>query len=183
MELRKLGRKNRIWMNNKGDVTDVMIFVIVVGILGIALLFLVFTGKVVLNGLEGTTLNDSSSVRKSFEGLETMNNTTIQTGYLIFIGFFIVGIILSSFLAGEHPIFIFLFFIFTLMAIFLSSIFGNIYGNLLDVPAFANEISDQRIFDFVYRNMPKITLGVGTLGTLIILSRIFNAPRGGGGIG
>lgn len=180
----RVRRKNRFRLNKKGDVTDPLIFVVILAVLGIALIFLVFTGRQISAGLNVSPLNESEQYNIPLrEGLDTMNDRTLQMGYLFFMGFFALGIILSAFLSGEHPIFIFLFFIFTMFAIFLSAIFANVYGALIDNVTLAEGISDQGVFDFAFRRMPFITMAIGGFGMFVLLARVFRAPSGnvGGG--
>jgi len=174
----ELGKLRGLKRDKRGDVTDPIVFLIIVGVLGIALLVLVFAGKTVTSALSDTQLRNSSVGDTVFEAMDKMNSRTIQVSYGAFMIFFIIGIIYSAFLAGEHPVFIFIFFMFTLVGILLAVMFANIYGALLDSPTFAQVIADQIIFDFVFRNMPKIFVVVSALGMLIMLSRIFGAPQG-----
>lgn len=170
MELRKLRKK--------GDVTDPIVFLILASILGISLLVIVFASRTVVDALEETPLRNASIGDTVFGAMDTMNTRTIQVSFGAFVIFFMIGIILSAFLSGEHPVFIFIFFIFTLVGVLLAVMFSNIYGNLIDNTSLGAAVADQTIFDFVFRNLPKIFVVVSMLGMMIMLSRIFSAPQG-----
>lgn len=161
----------------KGDLPDMLIFLITVFILAIGLFILAFVIPTISTGLAEAGLNDSSEGKAAISQMSNIGTTVIQRGFfLLFVGL-IMSTMITSFLARTHPIFLFLYIIFLGITIFLATYLGNAYETLSSVSIFADTLTSQTLINLVMNNIVKISLGVGALSMVILFSK-FTSGRG-----
>lgn len=158
-------------MNKRADITDTIIFVIVLSILAVGFFVFAYVVPTIATGLLDANLNSTSEGHSAIASLSTFGTSTIQRGFfLLFVGL-IMGVLISAFFIRTHPIFIFLYVIFTGIAVLVSIYMGNMYNDLTTQPLFAERLADQTFINLVMSNIAMFTLGVGVLSIVIIFSK------------
>ena len=161
----------------KGDLPDMLIFLITVFILAIGLFIFAFIIPTISNGLGNAGLNSSAEGVAAVNQMNSIGTNTIQNGFfLLFVGL-IMSTMITSFLARTHPIFLFLYIIFLGITIFLATYLGNAYETLSSNPLFADTLASQSLINLVMNNIVKIALGVGALSMVILFSK-FTSGQG-----
>ena len=163
----------------KGDLPDMLIFLVTVFIFAIGLLILAFVIPQITSGLETAGLNDTSEARLTIEELERFGSQGMQRGFLFLLVGFIAGLMISSFLIRTHPIFIFLYIIFLGLTIFLGTYIGNAFEQVATSDALAATTASQGLITGIMQNIVIIILAVGALSMIIIFAKF--SSRGGGG--
>ncbi len=163
----------------KGDLPDMLIFIITVFIFAIGLLIMAFIIPAISDGLITAGMNSTSEGALAIDELAEFGNQGMQRGFLfLFVGF-IMGLMISSFLIRTHPIFIFLYIIFLGLTLFLGTFIGNAFEQVATTDALAATTANQGLITGIMQNIVIITLAVGALSMIIIFAKF--SSRGGGG--
>jgi len=167
----------------KGDLPDMLIFLITIFVFAIGLLIMAFIIPKISDGLLDAGLNESSEGAASINELAELGNEGMQKGFLfLFVGF-VMGLMISSFLVRTHPIFIFLYIIFLGLTVFLGTYIGNAFEQVATSPALADTALNQGLITIVMQNIVVITLVIGALSMIIIFAKFSGFPRSSGGGG
>lgn len=155
----------------KGDITDMLVFVIVLFILAVGLFIFAYTIPTIADGLNDAGLNNSVEGANAITEMSNVGTITIQRGFfLLFMGL-MAGTMISAFFVRTHPIFLFLYIIFLAISIFIGTYFGNAYDTLTEIDIFASTLGSQTLINLVMDNLIKITLGVGALSMIIVFAK------------
>lgn len=166
-------------MNKKGDIFDILVFVIVLLVLAIGFFVISYTIPNITDGFNTAGLNNSAEGINAINQLENFGTIQLQRGFFfIFIGL-ILGIMVSAFFIRTHPIFLFLYIILMPLTVILAGYLGNFYETLTSYPIFADRLADQTLINIVMTNLIPISIGVGALSMIIIFSkfRIFGGAE------
>jgi hypothetical protein len=160
----------------KGDPTDITLLLVMLFFLAISFVVAIYTNTILQSVISTTVLNESAAFTSIDSAFENVNVYGVQRGFVIFFGFLVIGILVSSFLIRVHPVFIFIYIITLGMAIFTSIYLANTYQMVAENAAFAAITANFASITFVMQHIGKILLGVGALSMVIIFGKI-----GGGG--
>ena len=167
----------KLFQTKKGDLPDMLIFLVSITILAIGLFVFAFIIPTISTGLAEAGLNDSAEGASALNQMTNLGTNVIQKGFfLLFVGL-IMATMVTSFLGRTHPIFLFLYIIFLGITILLSTYLGNFYDTLTATGIFAETLASQTLINVVMNNIVKITLGVGALSMVILFSK-FATGRG-----
>ena len=167
----------KLFQTKKGDLPDMLIFLVSITVLAIGLFVFAFVIPTISTGLGNAGLNNSAEGIVAVNQLNDIGTKLIQNGFfLLFVGL-IMGTMISSFLARTHPIFLFLYIIFLGITVFLATYLGNFYETFSSTEIFAETLASQTMINIVMENLVKITLGVGALSMVILFSKF---TSGGG---
>ncbi len=162
----------------KGDLPDMLVFLVTVTILAIGLFVLAFVLPTISTGLQDASINSSTEGEAAINNMSDIGTLTLQRGFfLLFVGLF-MGVMISSFLARTHPIFLFLYVIFLAITLLLAGYLGNFYETLTSISIFEDTLASQTLINLVMNNIVKISLGVGALSMVILFGK-FSSARGG----
>lgn len=178
MELRNIKR------DKKGDVTDVIVFMLIAVFLAISFIVVLLMNDKIKDVIEDTALNDTSASESILDSFDNINSTVVQRGYILFMAILLIGVIVSSFLVRIHPGFLFLYILILGFAIFIAVFAANMYSDLVEVEEIAEIADDQPMITYVMEHLVLITLAVGALSMIIVFSKIFSTPgsmQAGGG--
>lgn len=167
----------------KGDLPDMLIFLITIFVFAIGLLIFAFVIPKISDGLITAGMNESSEGATSIAELAELGNTGMQTGFLFLFTGFVMGLMISSFLVRTHPIFIFLYVIFLGITVFLGTYIGNAFEQVATSPALADTAASQGLITIVMQNIVLITLAIGALSMIIIFAKFSGIKSSGGGGG
>ncbi len=167
----------KISKDKRGDVTDMLIFVILIFAFAIILFVLTFVVSEISDGLRTGGLNNTDEGSNAIDQLDSFGVKGIQRGFfLLFIGF-IISTLLTSFLVRTHPIFMFLYIFVLGITIFIGTFLGNAYNDLVNNPIFAEQLASQTLFHLVMDNIITILVAVGALSMIIVFSKFSSFGR------
>ena len=164
----------------KGDLPDMLIFLITIFVFAIGLLIFAFVIPEISDGLITAGMNSSSEGALAIDELTELGVNGMQKGFLFLFTGFIMGLMISSFLIRTHPIFIFMYILFLGITVFLGTYIGNAFEQVATSDALAATTADQGLITIVMQNIVLITLVVGALSMIIIFAK-FSSTGGGGG--
>lgn len=167
----------------RGDLPDMLIFLITIFIFAIGLLIFAFVIPQISLGLETSGMNSTPEARTAIDELTEMGVNGMQKGFLfLFVGF-VMGLMISSFLIRTHPIFLFLYIIFLGLTVFLGTYIGNAFEQLATSDALSSTLASQGLISIIMQNIVGITLAVGALSMIIIFAKFSGFGSRGGGSG
>jgi len=167
----------------KGDLPDMLIFLITIFIFAIGLLIMAFVIPAISDGLNTAGLNSTSEAIGAIDEIAELGNEGMQRGFLFLFTGFIMALMISSFLVRTHPIFLFLYVLFLGITVFLGTFMGNAFEQVATTDALAATTANQGLISIVMQNIVLITLVVGALSMIIIFAKFSGiGSRGGGGI-
>lgn len=166
-----------IMKNRRGDITDMLVFLIVVFILAIGLFIFAYVIPEISSGLNDAGLNSSSEGASAISSLSDFGTVSIQRGFmLLFVGL-IISTMVSSFFARTHPIFLFLYILILGITVFLGVYLGNAYEQFAETPLFVDTLATQGMINIVMSNIITIVIAVGALSMIIVFAKF---STGGG---
>jgi len=145
----------------------VLTFVFAIGVFIIFFLNSTATEKL----LSIPTVNESNITRTSLQAIE--DKVTSRFDYLVFglfIGF-VLALIITGFLVGGHPIFSFIYFIFIVIAIILSTVLSNVWDTVTSASVFGTTITHFNISNHLLSNLPIYMVVVGFIGMVVLFAK------------
>lgn len=164
-------RKNMNLKFKKGDLPDMLIFIITAFILAVGILIFAFFIPELTDGLNLAGMNSSTDGANAIDQLEILGVEGLQKGFLLLFTGLIIGTMISSFLIRTHPIFIFLYILFLLLTLFIGGFLGNAFEQIATTDALAATLASQGLISIVMQNIVGITLFVGALSMIIIFAK------------
>lgn len=161
----------------KGDVTDMLIFLVAIIVLAIGLFIFAYIIPQISDGLRGAGMNSSTEGEGAISSLNNFGTVTIQRGFFLLMVGLIISTMITSFLTRTHPIFIFIYILFLAVTIFVGTYLGNMYETFANNPVFADTLASQTIINAVMTNLIKIIIGVGALSIIIVFSKFSSFGR------
>lgn len=166
-------------MNRKGDVTDMIIFLVVLFTLAIGFFIFAYIVPQISSGLADGGLDGSTEGAFAISELSSFGTVTIQRGFfLVFVGL-IISTMVTSFFARTHPLFLFLYILVLGLTVFIGVYLGNAYQQFSSVPLFADTLASQGLINIVMDNIITILIAVGALSMIIVFSKFTTGGEGG----
>lgn len=163
--------KTKILKNKKGDITDILIFVVIIFTLGIGLFIFAYIIPQISSGLSEVGMNNSEEGASAIGSLFDFGTVTIQRGFLLLFVGLIISTMITSFFARTHPIFLFLYILILGVTVFLGVYLGRAYQQMVESPIFVTTLSSQGLINIVMNNIITIVIAVGALSMIIIFSK------------
>jgi hypothetical protein len=160
----------------KADPTDITLMLVIVFFIVISFVVAIFVNSKLSDIISNTVLNESAAYESINDSFTTINRYTIQRGFTLFFGILIIGILVSSFMIKVHPIFIFIYIVTLIVAIFVSMYLANAYEMVVSNGQLALLADNYATMTWVMQHIGLILLAVGALSMIIIFGKI-----GGGG--
>lgn len=161
----------------KGQIEEIIITVIIVFFLAVSFIIVAYVNDKFSTIIKTTDLNDTDTAQVVIHNLDNITTNTIQNSFVFLFAFIIIGIIASSFLVKYHPIFIFIFIIFSVVGIILAAILGNVYHQVATIDEFANIAGQQTKITWIMEHIVEIMVGVAGLSLVVLFARL---PSSGG---
>ena len=165
--------------NKRGDVTDTLMFLIVLFFVAISLVITLYTNSIIQNVISTTALNESTAYASINTSFTMIQEYSVQRGFVLFFGILVIGIIVSSFLIRVNPVFIFIYIFILGIAIFTSIYLANTYALMVENPLFAEISTNYTMITWVMQNVVTILLAVGGLSMIIIFGKVLGERRMG----
>ena len=163
--------------NKKGNVTDMLIFLILIFVLFTGFFILAFIVPQISGGLSDAGLNSTTEGANAITSLGDFGTVTIQRGVLLLFVGLIISTMMTSFFARDHPIFLFLYILVLGITVFIGVYLGRAYQDLTQIPIFAETLASQTLMNVVMSNLLTITIAVGVLSMIIVFAKF---TTGGG---
>lgn len=157
--------------NKNGELSDMLIFLITIFVLGVGLFILLYITPSISNGLRIAGLNNSIEGTAAINSMDTTFSTMLNRGFfMLFIGL-TISVMITSFLVRTHPIFLFLYVLFLIITVLLSFYLGNAFAQMSQNPIFASALSNASFFTLVMSHIAEITIAVGALSIIIVFAK------------
>lgn len=155
----------------KGEVIDMMIWLITIFILAVGLFIIIFVTGKITTGLRTANLNTTTEGTNAINSLEDFGSHTINYGFLFLFAGLIISMLITSFMVRSHPIWLFLYILFLGCTIFLGFYLGNAYNTLSTNPVFADMLDSGSMINAVMKYIAEITLAVGAISIVIVFAK------------
>lgn len=115
-------------------------------------------------------INQSTQVVDSFESVNTIAN---RLDYVILGVFFalILGLIITGWFIGGNPIYMFIYFIFVVIAVILGSILANVWEEVTQMSTFGSTIASFPISNNILLRLPIYLAVIGFIGIVVMFAK------------
>lgn len=161
----------------KGDVTDTLVFTILIFILVVGFFIISFVVPNITEGLRVAGLNNTAAGSNAINELDNFGTITIQRGVFFLVIGLMISTLISSFLIRTHPIFKFLYIIFLGLSVFVGTYLANGYDSIRNVAIFSDQLVQQTLMNLVMENLILIIISVGALSMVIIFAKFSSFGR------
>lgn len=161
----------------KGDVPDMLVFLVTLTILAIGLFIFAFVIPQISSSLNTAGMNSSTEGAEAINRMGEIGTITMQRGFFLLMVGLIISTMITSFLTRTHPIFIFIYILFLGITVVLGTYLGNMYETFANNPVFAETLASQTFINTVMQNLIKIIIGVGALSIVIVFSKFSSFGR------
>jgi len=158
--------------NKRGDVSDIITFIIIVFFLAVSFLVVTFANDKISDTIKESALNDTADAETFTSSIDRMTTTSVQRGFVAIFAFLIIGMMASSFLVKIHPVFLFMYIIFLAIAMFVCVPLANTYEILMNANAITGVASQQTMINWIMEHFVIITLGTGALSMIFALAKL-----------
>lgn len=172
-------------MNNQGQsmIQPILIMVILFAFAIMGFVFIIFTTNLG-EGLENSSLNDDPDQASAIASLKGLGQRYVG-GTFVFIFFgLVIGLMITSFLIPEHPIFIIAYVLMLFVSIIIAGLIANSWAFIASNEYFVDLVSQQTAINFIMRNIVKIEIVLFALTMIIIFGKPYlfsgNADNSGG---
>lgn len=171
-------------MNEKGQsLIQPIVIIVLLFAFAIIAFAMIFVWSSIGGALEDSTLNDDADQAAAISQLKNFGSTYVG-GMFIFVFFGLaLGLMITSFLVPEHPIFIIAYILLLIISIFLTAIIGNVWAGVTAVEPFTTIAQDETLINTFMENIVNIEIGLFLITMVIIFGKPFIAgsPSGNGG--
>lgn len=106
-------------------------------------------------------------------GFEASNTVTARLDYIILIVFMglMLGIMITGWFVGGHPIFMFIYFIVLTIGVVLSAVFSNVWEDITQRPDFGTTILSFPLTNHLMTYLPVYIAILGIAGIIVMFAR------------
>ena len=162
-------------MNKRGTARDVGF--IAVGLFVFALVAFIasfFISTAVDGMLNIDTVNDSSSTKTALESADGVASAKFDSLVVgLFIGY-ILSMIITSWIVGGNPIFMFIYFIVVVVSVILSMVLANTWETVTQASVFGSTINNFPITNHIISYLPLYIAIIGIIGLIVMFAKPFN---------
>ena len=128
------------------------------------------TNTVMDKALAHPVLNSSQGAVDAYNSVKTQANKLDYVYFAYFIGLFL-GLMITGWLIGGNPIFMFFYVIILIFAVLISPILTNVFGSFISTPAISATSNNFPITIFIMQHLPLLMTVMGMLGLLVMFAR------------
>ena len=149
--------------------------VVVVSVILLVTALFLFIGNYLTNtimdvALTHSELNSSPGAVNSYNSVKTQANKLDYVYFAYFIGL-VIGIIITGWLIGGNPIFMFFYIIILIFGVLISPILSNTFESFIATPAISATLSNFPIMTFIMQHLPMLMTIIGMLGLLVMFAK------------
>lgn len=155
--------------SKKGDVTDILSLGIIAFVIVIGFFIISFIVPYITNGLRTAGLNNSAEGTNAINTLEDYGIGGIQKGVVFLFFGLCIATLISAFYADTHPIWIFLYIFFLVIAIIIAGYLANAYQTMIGLDTFNN--FQQNYLTTLMQHSVKVYIGIACLSFVLIFTK------------
>lgn len=149
--------------------------VIMIGVLlfALALGFFVihFTVNTALDAMiDNPQINESSAAVSALQETKDLTNRLDYILFVVFIGM-TLALIITGWFIGGHAIFMFVYFVFVVLAVVFATFFANIWDTFSQASVFGLTIAAFPLTSHILSNMPIYMAIIGGIGILVMFAK------------
>ena len=150
---------------------DVVLIGVLLFVFSISFFILHFVTSTMTDSLTAvSTINESESAIDIFEGTQSMTERYDYLILSIFIGF-ILSLIITGWFIGGHPLFMFIYFIFIVISVILSTILSNVWESVSTEAIFGTTVASFVITNNIMGNLPIYMSIIGFIGMIVMFAK------------
>lgn len=154
---------------------DVLFVGVILLTLAVGFFLINFTMTTVVNDLVATpVINATNASVTAFETVKTVANRLDYILFAMFIGL-VIGIVITAWFIGGHPIFMFAYFIIGTIAVVLAALFANVWYDISNMVVFGTTLTNFPITNHLLTNLPIYIAIVGFLGMVVMFAKPYVA--------
>lgn len=157
--------------NKKGELSDMLIWLITIFILGIGFLVFTYVTNSITGGLRDANLNTTVELSNAIDSTQSIFNGLWNNGFMFLFFGLIASLMITSFLVRTHPIFLFLYIFVLAITLILGVYLGNAYYDLQSNVIFSGILANVPFINAVMNHIVEITLGIGALSMVIVFAK------------
>lgn len=165
-------------ISKKGDITDMIVFIITISILAVGLFIFAYVIPQIAQGLGTANMNNTVEGKNAIAEMRSWGVVGMQRGFFLLFVALIISLMITSVFSDVHPMFLFLYLLILGISIILAVYLGNMYQQISEIPIFAETLTQQSLINSVMSHIVLIVLFVGGL-TMIITFSKFSSILGG----
>ncbi len=153
------------------SVRDVVLIGVLVFTIGIMMFIFHFVATTMTDSfLAVPKINETSESRQVFEYFE---NISVRFDYIVLVVFIALALamVVSGYMVGGHPIFMFFYFIVTVVAVVISTILANTWETVTQASAFGLTITHFPLANHLILFLPIYVAVVGVIGVVVMFGK------------
>lgn len=115
-------------------------------------------------------INESANTVGVFEGTQQMTENFDYLILSIFIAF-ILGLIITGWFIGGHPLFMFIYFIFIVISVIISTVLSNVWETITAEAAFGTTIASFTVTNNIMSSLPIYMSIIGFIGLIVMFAK------------
>jgi len=150
---------------------DVVLIGVMVFALATALFVTNFASREVTSRMMGiSAINQSDAAMEALAGSEAVTDRMDYVVFGVFIGL-VLALLITGFLIGGNPIFMFIYFIVVVISVVLSTVLANVWEEITQQAIFGTTVSSFPISNNLMLNLPIYMAVVGFFGMVIMFAK------------
>jgi hypothetical protein len=149
---------------------------------GIGLFLISWTSTTFIDKFQNSSAVNGTSADTALQAVE--DNVINKFDYIIF-GFFIalvLGLLITSWLIGANPLFMFVYFIVVTIGVVISTILSNVWESITRNPKMVATVAAFPITDHLMTYLPLYMGVVGVVGIIIMYAKPYMLGEEGSGL-
>ena len=127
-------------------------------------------GNVVTNIISVPEINSSQDAVDAFTSINTLSNKLDYVFLALFTGL-IIGLIVTAWFIGGHPVFMAIYFLVIVIAVILSVILSNVWFDVTDMVLFGTTLSHFTIMNHILLKLPIYIAVTGIIGMIAMFAK------------
>jgi len=151
--------------------TDVVLIGVLIFVFGTGFLVLNFMMNEVVDQMTNIdAINVSNASTSALHGITDVVNRLDYVIFGLFIGL-ILGLIITGWFVGGHPIFMFIYFIVMVLAVILSVVLSNVWYEISQASVFGTTVLSFPITNHLLLRMPFYSAIIGFIGFVVMFAK------------
>lgn len=150
---------------------DVILVVVLIFALALGVFVIHFVTNTALDSMIGSEqINQSDAAVSALQDTKDLTNRFDYVLFVIFIAM-ALGLIITGWFIGGHPIFMFIYFIFVVIAVLISTIFANVWDAFSNASVFGLTVAAFPLISHILSNLPVYAAVIGGIGVLVMFAK------------
>ena len=152
-------------------VRDVLLIGVMLFAFGLGFFIIHYAMNTTVNSMLDISVINSSN--GTVTALESIEETTNRLDYILFAVFMalVLGLIITGFLVGGHPIFMFVYLLVIIIGVVISALLANIWSEVTAAAVFGTTVSHFPITNSILTSLPLYLVVVGFIGMIAMFAK------------